>query len=59
MKPVAALALLIPAARKGMLFTWITDVVGLAAAVLAFELWKGIAKFAVTLHTSTPRKRGQ
>jgi len=41
---VAALALLIPAAGKGVLFTWITDVVGisLAGAVLAFELWKSV-----------------
>jgi TRAP transporter 4TM/12TM fusion protein len=37
----AALALLIPAAGKGVLFTWITDVVGvgLAGAVLASEIW--------------------
>jgi TRAP-type uncharacterized transport system fused permease subunit len=42
---VAALALLIPAVGKGVLFTWITDVVGvaLAAVVLALELWKGVA----------------
>jgi hypothetical protein len=42
---VVALALLIPAVGKGVLFTWITDVVGVAvaAAVLAFELWKGVA----------------
>jgi TRAP-type uncharacterized transport system fused permease subunit len=40
---VAALALLIPAAGKGVLFTWITDVVGiiLAGAILAIELWGG------------------
>lgn len=40
---VAALALLIPAAGEGMLFTWITDAVGLglAGAVLASEIWRG------------------
>jgi hypothetical protein len=41
---VASLALLIPATGKGVLFTWITDVVGimLAGAVLAFELWNSV-----------------
>jgi len=40
---VAALNLLTPATGKGIIFTWITDVVGvaLAAAVLASELWGG------------------
>jgi TRAP transporter 4TM/12TM fusion protein len=40
---VASLALLIPAAGKGIIFTWITDVVGiaLAAAVLGYEVWSG------------------
>ncbi|MDP2659110.1 MAG: TRAP transporter fused permease subunit, partial [Dehalococcoidia bacterium] len=40
---VAALNLLTPATGKGVMFTWITDVVGmvLAAAVLASELWGG------------------
>jgi len=40
---VAALNLLTPATGKGVIFTWITDVVGiaLAAAVLASEVWGG------------------
>lgn len=40
---VASLALLTPAAGKGIIFTWISDVVGvaLAAAVLASEVWGG------------------
>ncbi|MGE5306360.1 MAG: TRAP transporter permease [Alphaproteobacteria bacterium] len=38
---VAALALLIPASGKGIIFTWITDVVGivLGGAILASEVW--------------------
>ncbi|HSH12754.1 MAG TPA: TRAP transporter large permease subunit, partial [Desulfurivibrionaceae bacterium] len=38
---VAALNLLTPASGKGVIFTWITDVVGfaLAAAILGFEVW--------------------
>jgi len=41
---VAALNLLTPASGKGIIFTWITDVVGftLAAAVLASEVWRGL-----------------
>ncbi len=40
---VAALNLLTPASGKGVIFTWITDVVGftLAALVLASEVWRG------------------
>ncbi|MBI2182541.1 MAG: hypothetical protein HYU31_17195, partial [Deltaproteobacteria bacterium] len=40
---VASLNLLTPATGKGVIFTWITDVVGitLAAAVLASEVWGG------------------
>lgn len=40
---VAAVSLLIPAAGKGFIFTWITDVLGitLAAAILASEVWGG------------------
>ncbi|HZD40452.1 MAG TPA: TRAP transporter fused permease subunit, partial [Terriglobales bacterium] len=40
---IAAVSLLIPAAGKGFIFTWITDVVGitLAAAILASEVWGG------------------
>jgi TRAP transporter 4TM/12TM fusion protein len=40
---VASLALLIPAAGKGVIFTWITDVVGIAlgGAILASEIWGG------------------
>jgi TRAP transporter 4TM/12TM fusion protein len=49
---VAALALITPATGKGIIFTWITDVVGtvLAAAVLGSEVWGG---FKVTA-----RRRG-
>lgn len=40
---VASLALLTPAAGKGVIFTWLTDAAGiaLAAAILAFEVWGG------------------
>ena len=40
---VAALNLITPATGKGVIFTWITDVVGivLAAAILGSEVWGG------------------
>jgi TRAP transporter 4TM/12TM fusion protein len=41
---VAALCLLTPATGKGIIFTWITDAVGivLAAAILGSEAWGGL-----------------
>jgi TRAP-type uncharacterized transport system fused permease subunit len=38
---MAAIGLLIPAAGKGVIFTWITDVVGITvgAVILGLELW--------------------
>jgi TRAP-type uncharacterized transport system fused permease subunit len=40
---IAAVSLLIPAAGKGFIFTWITDVVGiiLGGAILVSEVWEG------------------
>lgn len=53
---VAALLLLIPAAGKGVIFTWVTDVAGivLAGSVLAFELWGGDWRRGAASRQSAP-----
>jgi TRAP-type uncharacterized transport system fused permease subunit len=55
---VAALALLIPAVGKGVLFTWVTDVVGIALAgsVLAFELWNRVRLRRGVTNALTPAR---